>query len=214
MKKIDIICIIDKSGSMKSIAKDSIEGFNNFLNEQKSANYEARLSLLLFNSYFQKLYDNIDIQAIEPLNDKTYIPDNMTSLYDAIGMEIDSYLDKLSKTPKKKRSDKALFVILTDGFENSSKTYHKELIKLMIEEMREEFDCEFIFLAANQDACLQAETMGIPTSNVIFPVLLRLCLPFNYEATPDGITKAYAMASTATSYYVTNDVKENLFKTE
>ena len=67
--------------------------------------------------------------------------------------------------------------------------------------MREEFNCEFIFLGANQDACFEAESMGINSSNA-----------FNYAATYDGITVAYANISKSVNYYVNNDVKENLFQ--
>jgi hypothetical protein len=110
-------------------------------------------------------------------------------------------MDYLGDTPNEFRPDKTLFVILTDGEENSSKIYHKDLIKLMVTQMREEFKCEFIYLGANQDACYQAEIMGMDRSNA-----------FNYEATNDGITVAYSNISKATTYYASNEVKNNLFQ--
>jgi len=201
MKKIDIICILDMSGSMSSIIVKAREGFNGFLNEQKQSGNKIKFSLLFFDTSFYMPYKNVNIKKIKELNEDTYYANGGTALYDAVGSSIDNYLEDLSKTPKEKRSDKSLFVILTDGEENSSHVYHKDLIKNMVTMMREEFKSEFIYLGANQDACFQAEIMGMDRSNA-----------FNYAATDDGITVAYANISKATSYYTTNDVTDNLFQ--
>lgn len=203
MKNVNIICIIDKSGSMESIVGKAIEGFNSFLKEQQKADYQAYMSVMLFDTAFQKFVKHTKIKNVEPLTRKTYRPDGGTALLDAIGISIDEFLDWLGKHPKEERPEKTLFVILTDGEENSSTQYHSELIKLMVNEMRELFNCEFIYLGANQDACLQAERMGMSRSNA-----------YNYAATDDGVTVAYASASKATTTYMTTDSKENLFEEE
>ena len=201
MKKIDIICILDMSGSMSSIIDKAREGFNQFLNEQKQSENKIKFSLLFFDTNFYMPYKNINIKNVKPVNEDTYYAGNCTSLYDAIGVSIDSYLDDLALIPKNKRADKTLFVILTDGQENSSIVYHRELIKLMVTQMREDFKTEFIYLGANQDSCFQAESMGMSRNNA-----------FNYDATNEGITVAYSNISTATAYYSSNDVKDNLFQ--
>lgn len=201
MKKIDIICVLDMSGSMDSIISKAREGFNGFLREQKSSNNKINFSLMFFDTDFFMPYKNVNIQKVEEINEKTYYARGGTSLYDAIGMCIDNYIDYLGTKSKKKRADKTLFVILTDGFENSSKVYDKDLVKLMVTDMQELFKSSFIYLGANQDACFVAESMGIDRSNA-----------FNYDATNDGITTAYANISKATAYYADNDVKENLFQ--
>lgn len=201
MKKIDIICILDMSGSMESIIGKAREGFNQFLNEQKESKNEIKMSLLFFDTNFYMPYKNVNIKKVKEVNKNTYYAGGGTALYDALGQSIDDYLDHLSETPKNKRADKTLFVILTDGEENSSEVYHQNLIKLMVTQMREDFKAEFIYLGANQDACFQAESMGMNRSNA-----------FNYDATNDGITVAYSSISTATAYYADNDVKDNLFQ--
>lgn len=201
MKKINIICILDMSGSMSSIIEKAREGFNGFLNEQKQSKSKIKLSLLFFDTDFYMPYKNVNIKMVKEVNEDTYYANGGTSLYDALGTSIDDYLDDLARTPKEKRADKSLFVILTDGEENSSKVYHKNLIKLMVTHMREEFNSEFIYLGANQDSCFVAESMGMSSSNA-----------FNYDATNDGITVAYANISKATKFYSENDVKENLFQ--
>ena len=201
MKKIDIICILDMSGSMCSIIEKAREGFNKFLKEQKESENDIKLSLLFFDTKFYMPYKNIDINEIQPVNEDTYYAGGGTALYDALGVAIDNYIDELSSTKKNKRADKSLFVILTDGEENGSKVYHKNQIKLMVTQMREEFNSSFIYLGANQDSCFQAESMGMSRDNA-----------FNYAATNDGITVAYSKMSEATTYYVNNDFKDNLFQ--
>ena len=67
--------------------------------------------------------------------------------------------------------------------------------------MRDGYNISFIYLGANQDACFEAESMGMSSSNT-----------FNYEATDDGITVAYSKISSATSYYSNTDVNDNLFQ--
>lgn len=201
MKKINIICILDMSGSMISIIEKARDGFNSFLKEQKNSGNDINFTLMFFNTTFYVPYKNVPINEVKKLKEDSYYAQGCTSLYDAIGISIDDYMDYLGDTPNEFRSDKTLFVILTDGEENSSKIYHKDLIKLMVTQMRDEFKCEFIYLGANQDACYQAEIMGMDRSNA-----------FNYEATNDGITVAYSNISKATTYYASSEVKNNLFQ--
>lgn len=201
MKKINIICILDMSGSMSSIIEKAREGFNKFLNEQKNSNNNIKFTLMFFDTNFHVPYKNVNIKKVEAVNKDTYYANGGTALYDAIGISIDDYVEELSKTSKDDRSDKTLFVILTDGEENSSCCYHRELIKNMITDMRENFKAEFIYLGANQDSCFQAESMGMSGNN-----------SFDYDATDDGISIAYSNISKAASYYANNDVTDNLFQ--
>jgi len=201
MNKLDIVCILDMSGSMSNIIVKAREGFNQFLKEQKESDNKIKFSLLFFDTEFFMPYKNISIKNVKKVTNKTYYARGGTALYDAVGTSIDDYLDYLGVTPKNKRANKTLFVILTDGFENASKVYHKDLIKRMVTNMREEYNVNFIYLGANQDACFEAESMGIDKSNA-----------FNYDATNDGITVAYSNISKATTYYANNNVTTNLFQ--
>lgn len=201
MNKLDIVCILDMSGSMCSIIDTARKGFNQFLKEQKESGNKIKFTLMFFDTNFYVPYKNISIHKVKKVTEDTYYANGGTALYDAIGTCIDDYIDDLAIVKKKKRADKTLFVILTDGEENSSRTYHRELIKNMVENMRENLNTEFIYLGANQDSCFVAESMGMSGNNA-----------FNYDATDNGITVAYSKISTATSYYASNDVKENLFQ--
>jgi Mg-chelatase subunit ChlD len=193
--------MLDMSGSMDSIIAKAREGFNKFLKEQKESKNKIKFSLMFFDTDFYMPYKNVNIKKVEEVNENTYYAHGGTNLYDCLGIVLTDYLDHLGNTSKSKRADKTLFVVLTDGQENSSTVYHRELIKLMVTEMREEFNSEFLFLGANQDACFVAESMGMNRSNA-----------FNYDATNNGITVAYSKMSSATTFYASNDVKENLFQ--
>ena len=188
-----IICILDASGSMNSIIDDAIGGFNHFLNEQQQIDEEANIDVLLFDTEFNKIIDNKDIHDVKELTNDDYQAGGMTALYDAIGMSIDGELDKLGEDPNYKY-DKTLCVIITDGFENMSNKYNQSMIKNMIEEMEEDFNWDFIFLAANQDAVLTASGMGIKAGKSI-----------SWTANSDGMNMAYQNMSKATSYYRTTD---------
>jgi len=202
-KYVNIIAILDRSGSMSSIIDDAIGGFNTFLENQKSIKGLANMSIMLFDTQFDIITDKLKIQDVLPFTKKPYVPRGGTSLYDAIGKTIDGEIENLSTLPKKERPEKTLCVILTDGEENSSREYHKEKINKMINDMRENFNWEFLFLAANQDACLTAEGLGISKGNSL-----------DFSATADGVQVAYTSMSNATTMYRTKSSKsyDNLFE--
>jgi hypothetical protein len=87
----EIICVIDKSGSMNSIKSDAIGGFNQFLSEQKKLKDNTKITVNLFDSNYKPLYKSIDIENAQELNESNYMPSSMTALYDAIGLSIDEY---------------------------------------------------------------------------------------------------------------------------
>jgi hypothetical protein len=186
----DIICILDRSGSMETIKTDVLGGFNSFLEQQKQVEGDARISVVLFDNEYNMLYENIDIKKAQSLTTETYVPRATTALYDSVGITLDRYIDMLSNTPFEKRADKVLCVIATDGLENASRKYSQQQIKEMIEEMRNEFHWEFIFLAANQDAMLTATSMGISAGNSL-----------NFAYSGDGVKAAYSTMSNVTSKY-------------
>jgi von Willebrand factor type A domain-containing protein len=187
---VKIVNIIDRSGSMGSMIDTAIGGFNEFLQEQQNIEGDALVSTMLFSSKFHNLYENSDIQECKFLNKDNYIPNGTTALYDAIGRTIDNEIDQLGNLPKEERPEKTLCVILTDGYENASRKFTKEQIKEKISEMKEDFNWEFIFLAANEDASLTAETMGISKGN-----------SYAFTNSSTGLKDAYTAVSFATTSY-------------
>ena len=158
----EIVCIIDKSGSMHSIKNDAIGGFNTFIGEQKKLEGKANVSLVLFNTEYSPVYYNKPLNDVEALNESTFKPAGGTALLDAIGRTLN---ELMTKEGSEIAPDKYLVVILTDGEENSSREYTNEAIKKIIEDLRTKGNWEFVYLGANQDAFRVAGGMGISVSN-------------------------------------------------
>lgn len=185
-----IICILDRSGSMSSIIDDAIGGINTFITGQKEVEGEASLTVHLFDDKYETFYKDIDIKNAMLFDKKTYVPRGMTSLYDAIGKTINYEIDWLGQTPIEARPEKTLCIILTDGQENNSTEFNRDKIREMIDEMRKDYKWEFIFLAANQDAALSAQGMGISGGN-----------SYTFDYSGQGVNTAYASMSRATTKY-------------
>lgn len=159
----EIVAILDASGSMLKFASDTIGGFNAFLEQQKSLDGEANITVTTFESNNPNniVYDGIDINECEGLNSSNYIIGGMTPLYDAIGHTIDLVGKRLSALSEENRPSKVLFLISTDGMENSSTDYTQEKVKNMIGHQKSKYNWEFVFTAANIDTASVSIGMGI-----------------------------------------------------
>lgn len=190
----ELVCVIDRSGSMKALQQEAIGGFNSFLDSQRQVPGTASVTLVLFDHEYKVPYENVDLKTVQNLTDKTYVPRGLTALLDAIGRAIDDVGARLAKAIEEKRPEKVMVCILTDGLENASKEFTYSKIKEMIEHQRDKYKWEFSFLAANQDAFAEAGSMGISKQ-----------MTHNYAATGAGTKSALrAMSSFATSYRTGN----------
>jgi hypothetical protein len=188
--KSEIICIIDRSGSMASIADDAIGGFNTFLNQQKKVPGEATLTFIQFDTEYEVVHENKPLEDVLELGNATYQPRGATALLDAVGKTIESTGKRLANMPEENRPDKVIVAILTDGEENSSSEYSLSKIKKMITLQKDVYNWEFIFLAANQDAFDEAAKLGISQNDT-----------FNFAATSVGVRNAYEKMSCTVSEY-------------
>ena len=157
----ELVFIVDRSGSMAGLEKDTIGGFNAMLKEQAELEGEARVTTVLFDNQYRLLHDRIDIRAVAPLTEKDYRVGGATALLDAIGRTIKKIRAVQKQTAEEYRAEKVLFVIITDGEENSSRKYSAEQIKECIEHQKEKYGWEFVFFGANMDAVLEASKLGI-----------------------------------------------------
>jgi hypothetical protein len=147
----EIVVILDRSGSMSSIGKSTVEGFNTFLNEQKNSEGEAFLTLVQFDDRYEVSYKSTPINEVNPLIlNETFVPRGSTALLDSIGKTIEELETERD----------VILVIITDGFENASRTYKKEAIMKMIE-AKENEGWNVLFLAANQDAISSGASIGV-----------------------------------------------------
>ena len=163
MKKnlTEIVFILDKSGSMSGLESDTIGGFNSMLEEQREGEGDVILSTVLFDNKTAVLHDRVDIKAVRKLTRNDYKVGGCTALLDALGSSI-RHIERMQRLmPKSIRPQKTMFVITTDGLENSSHRYTYSNVKQMVEQMREKYNWEFIFLGANMDAINVAADIGI-----------------------------------------------------
>ena len=176
----EIICIIDKSKSMNEIKKEAIAGFNSFVNAQRDYNGDTTLTLVFFNQEYQSMYVRKNINEVPLLNADSFVPKGATGLLDAIGKTVDNIGEKLYKAPEDERPEKVIVAILTDGLENASREYTQKQITKKIKEQQEKYSWEFVFLAANQDAFVSADHIGIKKEDAV-----------NFKATSNGIKIAF-----------------------
>lgn len=152
--EMDIIFIMDRSGSMTGFSEDTIGGFNSFIEKEKDKDINTYVTTILFDNDYEILYERKEINKVEKLTEKEYWPRGSTALLDAIGKTITSF--------ERKIDGKALVVIMTDGYENASVEFSKKQIKEMIDK----HDWEFIYLGAEIDSYSEASQFGFSKSRI------------------------------------------------
>jgi len=160
--KTSITVILDKSGSMDTIKTDTVGGYNSFIEDQKKLQGECYVSLVQFNHEVEFTYTSKNIQELtQGLHQDQYSPSGYTALLDAIGKSILEKGSELSNLKEEDRPGRVMFVIITDGDENSSRVFGNDKIKEMIKHQTEVYNWDFTFLGANIDTFSVANSMGI-----------------------------------------------------
>jgi uncharacterized protein YegL len=192
MKKglTELVFILDKSGSMSGLEADTIGGFNSMLSKQQATNGDCLVTTVLFDNNYELLHDRIDLKAVSPMTDKEYQVGGCTALIDAIGRTIHKIGNAQKNTANDYRAEKVMFVIITDGEENSSREYTTEKVKAQIERQKNKYGWEFIFLGANIDAVETAERFGISADRAV-----------EYRSDSIGTKLNYTVLSEAVSMY-------------
>ena len=177
----ELVFILDKSGSMAGMEKDTIGGFNSMIEKQKAEkNGEVLVSTVLFSNQSSVLHDRIDLNDVPELTRKEYFASGGTALLDAIGGAI-HHIGNIHKYARSEDvPEHTLFIITTDGMENMSHSYSSDKVKEMIKRQEEKYGWEFIFLAANIDAVETAEHIGIRRDRAA-----------NYTQTPCGTSMMF-----------------------
>jgi len=157
----ELVFILDRSGSMQGLEKDTIGGFNAMIEKQKKLNGDVYVSTVLFDNECQVLHDRVSIRNIQPMTENDYVVRGCTALYDAVGGAI-HHIGNVHKYAREEDvPEKTLFVITTDGMENASHRYTAGDVKMRIQRQKDQYGWEFIFLGANIDAAEAAGRMGI-----------------------------------------------------
>lgn len=183
----EIVFILDKSGSMSGLEKDTIGGYNSFIEKQKNVEGEALVSTVLFSDENEVVHDRIPISKVEPMNDAQYSVGGCTALLDAIGGAI-HHIGNVHKYAREEDvPEKTIFVITTDGEENSSRNYDYKRIKQMIERQQEKYKWEFLFLGANIDAIGEASKLGIRSDRAVRYECDGIGTSLNFATVSDAI---------------------------
>ena len=182
----EIVFILDRSGSMAGLESDTIGGFNSMIKQQKKQDGECYVSTVLFDNCSEVLHDRLPLEKVPEMTDKDYTVRGCTALIDAIGGAI-HHIENIHKYARREDvPEHTIFVITTDGQENASHTYTSENVKKMIEQKKEEYGWEFLFIGANIDAVETAARYGIDKDRAV-----------NYNADEQGTQILYKSVSKA-----------------
>ncbi|MBQ1289354.1 MAG: VWA domain-containing protein [Erysipelotrichaceae bacterium] len=156
----ELVFILDRSGSMHGLEKDTIGGFNSMIEKQRKEEGDCLVSAVLFNQRSDVLYDRVSLKEIREMTEKDYVPSGCTALIDALGGAIKHIRNVHKYIREEDVPAHTIFVITTDGLENASHHYSSDQVKRMVAEQKEK-GWEFLFLGANIDAVETAKMYGI-----------------------------------------------------
>ena len=182
----EMVFILDRSGSMSGLERDTIGGYNAMLAKQQKQPGEAVITTVLFDDQYELLHDRINLRGVASITDKEYYVRGNTALLDALGKTINKIGNAQKRTAEPERAEHVVVVITTDGMENASREFNEEKVSRMIEHQKSKCGWEFIYLGANIDAIATAERYGIGRDRAA-----------NYHADAEGTALNYDVVSEA-----------------
>ena len=181
-----VAMVVDRSGSMRSMGCEVMNGFNTFLKEQKALPGKCSATVVRFDDKVEVLQHAVPLQQVREADSETFHPRGCTALLDAMGQTI----QMVEKEARSMKPDKIMVMILTDGAENSSKKFSKKNVSDKIKRLEATGKWEFVFVGANQDAIAVGASYGMDAKN---------CL--SYGATPEYQNQTFkCMSDNMTSY--------------
>ena len=198
MKKglTEMVFILDRSGSMGGLEKDTIGGYNSMIEKQKKEEGEAYVSTVLFDNVQEVLCDRVPLDKVEKMTERDYYVRGCTALLDAIGGAI-HHIGNIHKYAREEDvPEKTIFVITTDGLENASRRYSYRDVKEMIQRQEREYGWEFLFLGANIDVARESDRLGIRPDRAVRYVNDREGIELNYEAVGCAMSAMRSMSDT------------------
>lgn len=189
-ENIDIVFLLDRSGSMRGTESDTIGGYNSYIKDFKDKT--ARITTVLFDDKYEIITKREFLNSVLELTNEKYFVRGSTALLDAIGDTI-KFMDS-------EKAKKVIFIITTDGYENASRKYNKSQIKEMIEGHEE---WEFMYIGADIDSYGEGMSLGIRQDNIA-----------NYEKSEKGISRMFRAMSMASESYCENASIKETWKSE
>ncbi len=175
--KSDITVVLDRSGSMASIASDMVGGLKQLVEDQKKIEGQCTFTLAQFDTQYEIV---IDARPIAEVDNIELRPRGGTALLDALGQTITRTGERFAAMDASDRPDAVTFVIITDGEENSSREFTLDAVKAMIKLQEEKYNWDFVYLGANQDAIAVGSGLGLVGAK-----------SFNYAANEQGVRSSY-----------------------
>ena len=183
----ELVFILDRSGSMSGLEKDTIGGFNSMIEKQKREDGQALVSTVLFDNESVVIHDRLPLDRVPPLTEEEYYTRGCTALLDAVGGAI-HHIGNVHKYARKEDvPEKTLFIITTDGYENASRHYDYEKVRHMIQHEKEKYGWEFLFLGANIDAAAEAKRFGISENRAVTYKCDAAGTALNYDVISEAV---------------------------
>ena len=183
----ELVFILDRSGSMSGLEKDTIGGFNSMIEKQKREDGQALVSTVLFDNESVVIHDRLPLDRVPPLTEREYYTRGCTALLDAVGGAI-HHIGNVHKYARREDvPEKTLFIITTDGYENASRRYDYEKVKKMIQHEKEKYGWEFLFLGANIDAAAEAQRFGISEDRAVTYKCDAAGTALNYDVISEAV---------------------------
>ena len=193
----EMVFILDRSGSMGGLEKDTIGGYNSMIEKQKKEDGEALVSTILFDHEQEVLVDRVPLDKVSKMTEDEYYVRGCTALLDAIGGAI-HHIGNIHKYAREEDvPEKTIFVITTDGLENASRRYSYNDIKKMIQRQEKRYGWEFLFLGANIDVAKESGRLGIREDRAVRYVNDSEGIELNYEAVGCAMSAMRSMKNTA-----------------
>ena len=184
-----LVFIVDRSGSMSSIASDMEGAIQEVLKEQKETHDgEMLVTFVRFDDQYEEVFSD---KPIADVTDTAISPRNMTALLDAIGKTVNNVSEKFEAADEDERPERVLFIIVTDGQENASKEFTRDQVFKLIEEKKTQNRWGFTFIGANQDAIQEGGYLGVNMADAI-----------NFRASAKGVKGMSRAISTYTTSYM------------
>jgi len=194
---VEVVFIMDRSGSMSGLEEDTIGGFNAMLEKQKKESGNIIWSTVLFDHISEVVHDRVPVDKVKELDSDTYYVRGSTALLDAVGGAIHHIGNVHKYARPEDRPEKTLFVITTDGMENASRRYNYDKVRQMIQRQKEKYGWEFLFLGANMDAVTEAGKMGIRPERAV-----------RFKCDKQGLRGAYESVAEATARYCVSSMSD------
>lgn len=173
--------LVDRSGSMSALAEEATAGIAKLIADQKALPGKCTVRLCHFDDEYEVVYPSTPVATTPRYR---LVPRGMTALLDAWGKCMTEFGEELAALAEEERPANVVFVVVTDGLENASQEWTREKVLSMVQSQTDEWNWQFIYLAANQDAVAVGRTYGVAANNSM-----------TFDNTGDGTQVAYASAS-------------------